>query len=161
MSGPTAYERHDHHRCIDDALLAARRICKSQGARLTELRERVLTKVWQSHRPLGAYTILEMLAEDGLGHPAPPTVYRALDFLQEQGLVHRLSSLNAYIGCDDPGEPHDCQFLICRHCQVTVEVAATEVSKALTRCAEKRDFSIHHSNVEIVGECPNCQGITQ
>ncbi|MBB3048591.1 Fur family zinc uptake transcriptional regulator [Litorivivens lipolytica] len=161
MSGPTAYERHDHHRCIDDALLAARRICKSKGARLTELRERVLTKVWQSHRPLGAYAILEMLAKEGLGHPAPPTVYRALDFLQELGLVHRLSSLNAYIGCDDPGKPHDCQFLICRQCQVTVEVAAAEVSKALSRCAEKRDFSIDHSNVEIVGYCPNCRDHTQ
>ncbi len=157
MASPTAYARHDHHRCIDDALLAARRICKTQGARLTALREQVLAKVWQSHRPLGAYAILELLAEDGEGHPAPPTVYRALDFLQEQGLVHRLSSLNAYIGCDSPGQPHDSQFLICRHCQVTVEVASRKVSEAVARCAEAKDFNIQHSNVEIVGDCPNCQ----
>lgn len=157
MSAPTAYERHDHHRCIDDALLAARRICKHNGARLTALREQVLTKVWQSHRPLGAYAILELLAADGQGHPAPPTVYRALDFLQENGLVHRLASLNAYIGCEAPDRPHDSQFLICRHCQVAVEVASEQVAQALRACADRRDFAIQHSSVEIVGDCPNCQ----
>lgn len=157
MSAPTAYEKHDHRRCVNDALRSAREICRANGARLTELREQVLIKVWQSHKPLGAYTILEQLAEESQGHPAPPTVYRALDFLLEQGLVHRLSSLNAYIGCDSPGEPHDSQFLICRHCQTTVEVAAETVTKALASCAAARDFAIHHSNVEIVGDCPNCQ----
>ncbi|WP_372783273.1 Fur family transcriptional regulator [Litorivivens sp.] len=157
MGAPTAYEKHDHRRCIKDALQAARQICKASGARLTSLREQVLMKVWQSHKPLGAYAILEQLAAEGQGHPAPPTVYRALDFLQEHGLVHRLSSLNAYIGCDLPGEPHDSQFLICRHCQTTVEMAAEPVSQALTSCAAARGFTIHHSSVEIVGSCPNCQ----
>lgn len=157
MSAPTAYEQHDHRRCIKEALQAARSICKENGARLTPLREQVLIKVWQSHKPLGAYTILERLAVEGQGHPAPPTVYRALEFLQAHGLVHRLASLNAYIGCDAPGEPHDSQFLICRHCQITVEVTAAPVTQALHRCAQARDFSIHHSSVEIVGECPHCQ----
>lgn len=157
MSAPTAYEHHDHHQCIDEALLAARKICQKNGARLTALREQVLTKVWQSHRPLGAYAILELLADEAQGHPAPPTVYRALDFLQENGLVHRLASLNAYIGCDAAGRAHDSQFLICRHCQVTVEVASQSVSSALQSCAERRDFAIHHSSVEIVGDCPNCR----
>ena len=157
MSAPTAYEHHDHHRCIDEALHTARTICKQAGVRLTALREQVLTIVWRSHRPLGAYAILELLASEGQGHPAPPTVYRALDFLQENGLVHRLASLNAYIGCDAPGREHDSQFLICRHCQVTVEVASPSVSTALQQCAEHRDFAIHHSSVEIVGDCPNCQ----
>lgn len=157
MGAPTAYEKHDHRRCVNDALRSARQICRANGARLTALREQVLIKVWQSHKPLGAYAILELLAADGQGHPAPPTVYRALDFLLEHGLVHRLSSLNAYIGCDSPGEPHDSQFLICRHCQTTVEVAAEPVSKALAHCAAARDFAIHHSSVEIVGACPHCQ----
>ncbi len=157
MSAPTAYEHHDHHQCIDEALMAARTVCKKNGVRLTALREQVLTKLWRSHKPLGAYAILELLASEGQGHPAPPTVYRALEFLQENGLAHRLASLNAYIGCDAPGRAHNSQFLICRHCQVTVEVASDTISSALQSCAERRDFAIHHSSVEIVGDCPNCQ----
>ena len=158
MQAPTAYERHDHHRCIDQALDSARQVCRKNGARLTTLREQVLTKVWQSHRPLGAYTILQMLAEDGRAHPAPPTVYRALDFLQANGLVHRLASLNAYIGCDAPGKPHESQFLICRDCEVAVEVTAPAVNQALEACAQQCEFAIQSSNVEIVGLCPNCRG---
>ncbi|MFM2130403.1 MAG: hypothetical protein RL477_1949, partial [Pseudomonadota bacterium] len=80
---------HDHHRCIEDALAAAAELCREQGARLTPVRRRVLEIVWQSHKPLGAYAILDVMAAGGR-RPMPPTVYRALDFLLAHGLVHRI-----------------------------------------------------------------------
>jgi Fur family zinc uptake transcriptional regulator len=78
-------------------------LCAQKGLRLTALRRRVLELVWQSHKPLGAYDILAVLSEQDGRRAAPPTVYRALDFLLENGLVHRISSLNAFVGCDAPG----------------------------------------------------------
>src|SRR5690606_29397539 len=102
--------QHDHRRCIADALDAAERVCAGRGARLTELRRRVLELVWQSHRPVGAYPLLAALGRDGHA-PAPPTVYRALDFLQAQGLVHRIESRNAYVGCPHPETDHTGQLM--------------------------------------------------
>ena len=96
-------------------------LCARQGVRLTELRRRVLELVWQSHKPLGAYDILAVLSETD-GRRAPPTVYRALDFLQENGLVHRIASLNAFVGCNNPEHSHQGQFLICRTCHTAIEL---------------------------------------
>ncbi|MDO6806861.1 transcriptional repressor, partial [Wenyingzhuangia sp. 1_MG-2023] len=76
---------------------------------------RVLELIWQSHKPVGAYELLPALANDGF-NSAPPTVYRALDFLLDLGLVHRLHSLNAYVGCNHPGANHPVCFFICEHC---------------------------------------------
>src|SRR5277367_4850296 len=78
---------HDHASCVDEAIAAADRVCVASGARLTDLRRQVLELVWRSHQPVGAYEILERLAADSGRRAAPPTVYRALDFLLEQGLV--------------------------------------------------------------------------
>lgn len=154
---PTAYHRHDHRRCVADAVAGARQLCRARGVKLTPIREQVLTLVWDSHQPLGAYAILERLSTKTGRRPAPPTVYRALDFLQEQGLVHRIASLNAFIGCDDPAHPHQGQFLICRHCQTTVEVNAPPVTAAIDRCAQQNGFAVETECVEIVGCCPNCE----
>ena len=104
---------HDHLRCVAEAMSDAISLCRARRARLTPLRSLVLEIVWQNHKPLGAYDILAVLAEEGRS-AAPPTVYRALEFLQEQGLVHRLSSLNAFVGCRRPGPPGSGQLLICR-----------------------------------------------
>ena len=95
---------HDHGHCLANALQYATAVCTERGARLTPVRQRVLEIIWQSHRPLGAYAILEVLSAEGHS-PAPPTVYRALEFLLTHGLVHRLSSLNAFVGCTRPGHP--------------------------------------------------------
>src|SRR5215470_19039883 len=94
-------ERHDHESCVEMALDRAATLCGERGARLTELRRNVLALVWEGHEPVGAYHILDALRRR---HPgaAPPTVYRALEFLGEQGLIHRIESLNAYVGCDRP-----------------------------------------------------------
>jgi len=90
---PLACTPHDHDHCVSHALAEADSLCARQGVRLTALRKRVLELVWQSHRPLGAYDILAVLSEQDGRRAAPPTVYRALDFLLENGLVHRIASL--------------------------------------------------------------------
>src|SRR5579872_6651908 len=106
-------ETHDHAACVGDALDRAASLCVQRGARLTEIRRQVLELVWRNHAPIGAYDILGAM-QDGHRGAAPPTVYRALDFLMEQGLVHRIESLNAYVGCDRPEQAHVSQFLICK-----------------------------------------------
>src|SRR5918995_5952602 len=106
---------HDHARCIDAALDRAAALCARRGARLTELRRRVLELVWQGHAAVKAYDVLDRLGRKA-GSAKPPTVYRALDFLIAHGLVHRLESLNAYVGCPMPDASHEGQFLICGAC---------------------------------------------
>src|SRR5919204_1424092 len=100
-ASPFQAASHDHDSCIDRALDRAAQLCEERGARLTALRREVLALVWRGHEPVGAYAILEALRRS---HPgaAPPTVYRALDFLIEHGLIHRIESLNAYVGCSRP-----------------------------------------------------------
>ncbi len=151
-----AYQsEHDHNRCISSAMRDAQAVCKQNGQRLTKIRELVLQLIWQSHKPLGAYDLLPALAAAGF-NSAPPTVYRALDFLQEQGLVHRLASLNAFIGCTHPGEHHHGYFLICKACGTTVELASEEIRQSISQCSARLGFAVEQENVEILGSCPNC-----
>ena len=148
---------HDHDHCIEQALSEAASVCVGNGARLTNLRRRVLEIVWQSHKPLGAYSILETLREDGRS-AAPPTVYRALEFLLEQGLVHRIASLNAFAGCTRPGHGGQGQFLICQACGSAAELNDAEVSTVIARRALAHGFRAEHHTIEITGTCPSCQG---
>lgn len=147
---------HDHGRCVDSALSAADALCRHRGARLTPLRRRVLEIVWTGHAPLGAYDILETLAAEQ-GRVAPPTVYRALEFLVSHGLVHRIESLNAYIGCARPDDRHDGQFLICRLCGATAELHDPQIATALSRSAREAGFRIEQETVELRGLCPGCR----
>ena len=148
---------HDHSQCVSDALTAAEQVCERAGARLTTLRKRVLELVWQSHRPLGAYDLLETLAREDDRRPAPPTVYRALDFLQEQGLVHRIASLNAFIGCASPEHTHQGHFLICRNCRVAIELDQSLIHPAIAEVAQQMDFAVEAETVEIAGLCNHCR----
>ncbi|HLV77908.1 MAG TPA: Fur family transcriptional regulator [Marinobacter sp.] len=150
------YRPHNHEACVSDALADARAICRQHHARLTAIRERVLELIWQSHKPLGAYDILARLGQDG-HKAAPPTVYRALDFLQQYGLVHRIASLNAFIGCAHAGELHRGTFLICRQCGNVLELDAPEVTEALDRTARAEGFRADDITLEIAGLCPGCQ----
>ena len=148
-------EAHDHDACIADALSAAEAYCKSHGLRLTELRRRVLELVWASHRPVGAYTVLERLAEEGR-KAAPPTVYRSLEFLLEHGLVHRIESLNAYMGCNHPGTSHDAQFFICTRCGNALEMHDTGIQRVISEDAARLGFRPAAQTVEITGLCASC-----
>jgi len=147
---------HDHDHCVSLALQTAEQICRERGQRLTALRRQVLELVWANHRPVGAYALLEMMRHES-GRVAPATVYRALDFLQELGLVHRVASLNAFIGCAFPGAPHTGQFLICTGCQELAEVDDAKVAAALNASATASGFAISHSTVEVLGLCPHCR----
>ena len=128
----------------------------SRGARLTPLRTRVLEIVWQNNKPLGAYDILAALATEGRSF-TPPTVYRALEFLLEQGLVHRLSSLNAFVGCSRPGHAGSGQFLICRTCGNAAELNDSGVERAITRRVASQGFAVHGHTVEISAVRPDCR----
>ncbi len=147
---------HDHSRCIETALERAAAICDLRRLRLTPIRRRVLELIWRSHAPIGAYAILGQLARDG--HQAmPPTVYRALEFLSSASLVHRLDSLNAYIGCGDPGEVHSGQFFICHKCESVAEIHDTATTGLFARQADTLGFHIEGSHIEISGLCSRCE----
>lgn len=151
------HQPHDHSECVSDALESAEQLCERAGVRFTALRKRVLELVWASHKPLGAYDILDTLAREDGRRAAPPTVYRALDFLLEQGLVHRIASLNAFIGCPSPEHSHQGQFLICRSCHVTTELDRAAIRQAIAESADAAGFWIEGETVEITGLCAQCQ----
>ena len=147
---------HNHGHCIDAAMHSAVALCTERGARLTDLRRRVLELIWQSHQPVGAYELLDILKSERRS-AQPPTVYRALDFLIELGLVHRIESLNAYVGCSAPDTSHPSQFLICRDCGAAAEISDTRLDKAIAGLADEAGFSVIHRTVEVEGQCPNCR----
>ncbi len=152
----SVFEAHDHSGCAATALAEAERACRDAGVRLTPVRRRVLEYLWESHRPVGAYRLLERLTEDGLGS-RPPSVYRALDFLVEHGLAHKLLSRSAYLGCAHPGRPHAPQFLICRGCDVIEEFADDALAKHVEDAARAAGFEPALTALEVEGWCPACQ----
>jgi Fur family transcriptional regulator, zinc uptake regulator len=151
---------HDHKNCVRQAMAQAERYCTELGLRLTELRRRVLELIWANHQPVGAYHLLEQLNSEGR-KAAPPTVYRSLDFLLEHGLIHRISSLNAFVGCNHPGLSHDAQFFICEACGQAVELNDPGVESAIKRDAERIGFSVEKRTVEVAGVCAHCRGRSQ
>ena len=146
---------HRHEECLDSAIENAKRQCEASGQRFTRLRQRVLELVWQNHEPVKAYDILDELKHEKASS-APPTVYRALDFLQEQGLVHKIESLNAYIGCGDPTDSHSSQFLICSDCGAVAELGDVDIQNLLDQKAKHFGFKIDQQMVEINGHCQAC-----
>jgi Fur family zinc uptake transcriptional regulator len=146
---------NDHQSCIAEALARAEQLCRRRKERFTAIRRRVLELVWQQHKPVGAYEILEALRQES--RTAPQTVYRALDFLQQMGLVHRIASLKAFVGCAHPGEPHDGQFLICESCQSLAELDMPAITTAIEQSAAAAGFKTTRHTVEILGFCPNCR----
>lgn len=152
---PFKQQTHNHKNCVKTALLNAEQACAHSGLRLTKLRRQVLELIWQGHAPMKAYEILEQLHRE-YPKAAPPTVYRALDFLQQAGLVHRIESLNAFVGCGDPSQPHLGQFLICQDCGAVAEINEPNITRALTREANLLGFRTDEQIVEIKGHCPQC-----
>jgi len=148
---------HNHQTCIEQAFTAAKQLCDESGLRLTPVRKHVLQIIWQSHKPIGAYAIMDELSKLERRTTAPPTVYRALDFLMENGLVHRLTSLNAFIGCMHPHKIHQGQFLLCQKCHNALEVNDNEISQAINLSTQKYGFQTTKQMVEIVGICGTCQ----
>lgn len=145
----------------EQVLHEAEAACRRRGANLTPLRRQVLELVLDAPAPVGAYALLDRLKAERPG-AAPPTIYRALDFLLEQGLIHKVERLNAFIGCTEAGHGHahahghPHQFLICRRCGTTMEIADDAVTQAITAAATRAGFAAAQATVEVEGICGRC-----
>ena len=147
---------HDHGRCAADALTHAEQVCAKRSQKFTPIRRQVLLALLSSHRPLGAYEVIDELAKS-MPRPAPITVYRALDFLMENGLVHRIESRNAYLAC---AYDHDATamvaFLICERCGAVGEIPAASLAQPMIDSASEGGFTPKLTVVEITGTCAHC-----
>jgi Fur family transcriptional regulator, zinc uptake regulator len=148
---------HDHDRCAAEAISHAEQVCALRAQKFTPIRRRVLQALLSSHRPLGAYEVIDALA-GSMPRPAPITIYRALDFLMTNGLVHRIESRNAYLAC---AQDHDSAamvaFLICDRCGAVGEIPAASLAQGLGAAARASGFAPKLSVVEITGICRHCQ----
>lgn len=148
---------HDHGRCSADALAHAEKLCEGRSQRLTPTRRQVLEVLLSSHKPLGAYEIIERVAEQG-GRPAPITIYRALDFLMENGLVHRIESRNAFVACIGHHDSGDLVvFLLCERCGSVGEASSRAVAEALGHAARAAGFVPKAHVIEVGGICDHCR----
>lgn len=134
---------------------SAEALCRERGVRLTDQRRAVLRLLCLSDKPLSAYELLDRM-RGVVKNPAPPTVYRVLDFLLEQGLVHKLESLHAYVGCTHPDHPHASQFLICNDCGEVAEVEDPSVARSLKAAGKAIGFRTKRPVVELLGTCAQC-----
>lgn len=139
---------------VDSALAEAGALCEARGQRLTPLRRHVLRLLLQSQQPAKAYDLLAQL--EGEGVAKPPTIYRALDFLQEMRLAHKIESLNAYVACGHMDHPHTAVFLICERCGGAEELHAERTHEALAAEAAMAGFRVSRAVIEARGLCRGC-----
>jgi Fur family zinc uptake transcriptional regulator len=155
VTAPKAAHHHHHH----DAAAIVREIeheCDARGLRLTPLRREVLELVAKARRPVQAYDLLESLRDRHAG-AAPPTVYRALDFLLENGFIHKLESINAFVFCQHPAEAHQVPFLICDVCESATEVCDEgAIAHLIERQAHDFGFRAKAQTLEVHGVCRRC-----
>jgi len=136
-------------------LKKAHEYCETHKLRLTQPREDVLRIIISSDKPLGAYEVLEQLGKT-LKNPKPPTVYRAIDFWQEHGFIHRIESLNAFVACDAGHRHKGSQFMICDDCGVVIEAHMCHLPKPFEGSAVENAFTPERWNLEIHGLCQKC-----
>lgn len=147
---------HDHNQCIRNAISTAEHLCIDRGVQLTPIRHKVLELIWNSHKAIKAYDLLDLIRPSN-DAAKPATVYRALDFLLEQGLIHRVESLNAFVGCRSSGTQHDQLLLICAACHNVEERAASRVFLALAEEMQSALFNPQRKTIEIHGLCKSCR----
>jgi Fur family zinc uptake transcriptional regulator len=156
MSAKAVHVEHHHHthnaRAFVREVAAA---CEARGLRLTEIRSQVLELIAASEKPIKAYDLLDKLKDDR-SNAAPPTVYRALDFLLENGFIHKLQSINAYVGCHHPSVAHHVPFLICDVCESAIEICDERVAKLLSEQAKALGFQTRAQTLEVHGVCERC-----
>ena len=153
MSFPEPH--HNHAKCTAELLTRAERTCERRDSRLTGQRREVLNCVAQSHSAVGAYDIIERMAVHG-PRPAPITVYRALEFLQGQNLVHKIESRNAFVACAERHDGSPAALLICEGCGNVSEVLDRDAASGLMAAASSQGFTVKHSVVELSGLCAHC-----
>lgn len=152
MTAVSAFSRHDHAGCVAAAMRVAEARCAEAKAQFTPVRRRVLELLLESHRALGAYDVLARLDAEGLGSQ-PPVAYRALGFLVDHGLAHKIERLNAFVACAHPDVGHAPAFMICRSCRKVAEAD----SPAPLPDAAVAGFMIERTVIEAEGLCPACQ----
>lgn len=130
--------------------------CRSRGLRLTPTRRRVLELLLAADGPVKAYDLLDQLKAERPG-AAPPTIYRALDFLLENHFIHRLETLNAFVSCFHPEDEHQGQFLICERCQAVTEIHDAAIVDKLRQAARDQQFNPTRQVLEIYGFCRECR----
>lgn len=140
---------------LSDTLQHMEELCNKRGARLTSHRRTVLGLLYDSNKPLSAYEILDKMRSN-TSNPAPPVVYRALNFLLKQGLIHKLESLHAFMACSHPEHPHSSQFLICDDCGEVCEIENREITQSLQSAERVAGFKTKRPVVEFLGTCSQC-----
>ena len=130
--------------------------CTAHGIRFTEPRRLVLTIISESKKPLGAYDILDLFGKWSK-NPKPPTIYRAIDFLQSHGFIHKIESLNSFVSCHAGHTHKGSQFAVCDNCGTVEEVHLCDVPDSFQKQLKKSGFKLGHWNVELHGQCHNCR----
>jgi Fur family zinc uptake transcriptional regulator len=146
-----------HHVHDGDAFVReVERACEQRGLRLTPIRANALRLIADAGRPIKAYDLLDQMKATH-DAAAPPTVYRALDFLLEHGFIHKLASINAFVGCHHPGSAaHAVPFLICDGCQSATELEDAEIVDSLDASARAVGFMPQAQTLEVHGLCADC-----
>lgn len=129
--------------------------CEQNGHRFTEPRQFVLEIIADAKKPLGAYEVLEQLGKK-IENPKPPTAYRAIEFLEEHGFIHRIESLNAYIACHTDHRHQGSQFMICDDCGTVIETHLCHLPDVLENKTKNANFHLSRWNVELHGSCEKC-----
>lgn len=146
---------HDHKHLLEDDLAAASQWCAARGEKLTDQRREVLSMLLSAPGSMKAY---DLLAEIQKQKPtaAPPTIYRALDFLVTAGLAHKLESRNAFVACRDFEHPHHGVMLICNGCQAVTELSDETLEARLMVDAAAYGFRVAAQDIEVKGLCALC-----
>jgi Fur family zinc uptake transcriptional regulator len=142
---------------MEKRLVQAEQLCGKAGVRLTDIRKDLLALIYADGAHLTAYELLRVL-RNTYPKAEAMTVYRGLDFLEKQGLIHRVASQNAYTACSAPNHNHYAQLLLCQKCGKAEEISAAALEKALEKIAEQYQFSLSNHPIEITGICNNCVG---
>ncbi|MDN5618934.1 MAG: transcriptional repressor [Psychrobacter sp.] len=167
---------------VIERLAAAKEHCRLSGARFTPLRQQIYQLVLESDQPVGAYDLITQLQQMRLSdigdseslkafdvpdkpstkkrapkNVAPPTVYRSLEFLLSEGLIHQLTSINAYVPCCHPRAQHTAAFLICDQCQRVQECSSLPVQEMMSFAEQDVGFTVERSVIELSGRCQVCQ----
>lgn len=144
---------------VSEALTLVEGRFVADGERMTAPRRRVLELLLTAAEPVKAYDLIARYGVDGQA-AKPPTVYRALEFLERQGVVHRIASISAYVACTaDTGceaQSHAAAFLICDCCGATAEVSVVNMD-AVALAAQKAGYTIERTTIEGHGRCAACQ----
>jgi Fur family zinc uptake transcriptional regulator len=154
-AAPDTHAHHPHHHDAKGFVRAVEHASEERGLRLTPLRKEVLELIAAAHKPIKAYDLLDLLREKH-GNAAPPTVYRALDFLLENGFIHKLESINAFVSCHHPSVAHHVPFLICDECETATEICDERVAKLLADQAKALGFRARAQTLEVHGVCERC-----